>query len=76
VKVADGRIIPTKTARITVEMPNEKVRIRLTVDVTDLPFDEDINILDMILGVDFLQESECRLHFHRTGRKGARRAAA
>jgi len=74
--VADGRVIPTRTGRIRVEIPDKKVRIRLNVDITDIPFDEDIDILDMILGIDFLQESESRLVFHRTRKKGARRATA
>ena len=74
--VADGRVIATRTGRIKVEVPDEKVRIRLTVDITDIPFDEDIDILDMILGIDFLQESESRLVFHRPDKKGARRAMA
>jgi len=74
--VADGRVIPTRKARVLVEAPGEKVKIRLAVDITDLPFDEDIDILDAILGIDFLQESESQLTFHRTGKKGARRATA
>jgi predicted aspartyl protease len=74
--VADGRVLATKTGKIRVEVPDEKVRIRLNVDITDIPFDEDIDILDMILGIDFLQESESRLVFHRTRKKGARRATA
>lgn len=74
--VADGRVIPTRKTRILVIVPDEKVRIKLAVDITNLPFDEDIDILDMILGIDFLQESESRLIFHRTDKKGARRATA
>jgi hypothetical protein len=76
VKVADGRVIPTKTSRIWVETPNEKVRIKLTVDITDIPFDEDIDILDIILGIDYLQETESRLKFRHTVKKGLRRATA
>jgi len=76
VKVADGREIPTRTGRILVEAPNEKVSIRLTVDITNLPFDEDIDILDMILGIDYLQETEARLKFHRPVKKGALKARA
>ena len=74
--VADGRVIPTRTGWIQVEVPDKTVRIRLNVDITDIPFDEDIDILDMILGIDFLQETESRLVFHRTRKKGARRATA
>jgi len=74
--VADGRVIPTRKARVLVEAPGEKVKIRLAVDITDLPFDEDIDILDAILGIDFLHESESQPTFHRTGKKGARRATA
>jgi hypothetical protein len=76
VKVADGRVIPTKTGRIWVEEPNSKVKFRLTVDITDLPFDEDIDVLDMILGVDFLQETESMLEFHHSGKRSICRAKA
>jgi hypothetical protein len=72
--VADGRQIPTRTDIITIESPNEKVKVKLTVDITDLPFDEDIDILDMILGIDFLQETESMLEFHHGGKKSLCRA--
>jgi hypothetical protein len=74
VKVADGRVIPTKTGRIWVEEPNERVKFRLTVEITNLPFDEDIDILDMIIGIDFLQETESMLEFHHSGKRSLCRA--
>lgn len=74
--VADGRVIPTRKTWIVMEVPYDKVKLDLAVDITNLPFDEDIDILDVILGVDFLQETESRLVFHKTVKKNARSAVA
>ena len=65
VRLADGRMLPTRTAIVTIESPNDKLRKEVLVDISNIPFEDDIDDLDVILGLDFLQENGIRLSFRK-----------
>jgi len=63
VRLADGREIPTKKALVVVESARDDIKHELAVDISDAPFDEDIDEIDMIIGLDFLQKNGVKLIF-------------
>jgi predicted aspartyl protease len=63
IRLADGREIETRIGFVTVESPNDRIKHRFRVDITDVPFIEDIDKVDMIIGIDFLQMNGIRLDF-------------
>jgi hypothetical protein len=65
VMLPDGRMLPTKTGIVTIEVPRDGLSQEIAVDISDVPFEEDIDDLDVILGLDFLQENGVRLSFRK-----------
>jgi hypothetical protein len=65
VMLPDGRMLPTKTGIVTIEVPRDGLSQEIAVDISDVPFEEDVDDLDVILGLDFLQENGIRLSFRK-----------
>jgi len=61
----DGRMLPTRTGILTIEVPRDGLSQETAVEISDVPFEEDIDDLDVILGLDFLQENGIRLSFRK-----------
>jgi predicted aspartyl protease len=59
----DGRDIPSEVGKVIVEVERDGIKKRWVVDITDIPFNEDIDDVDMIIGVDLLQACNIRLQF-------------
>jgi predicted aspartyl protease len=70
----DGRNIPSEVGEIIVEIEHDNIKKKWVVDITDIPFNEDIDDVDMIIGVDLLQECDVKIHFQgqttRVAKKG------
>ena len=63
IELPDGRVIPTSVCKVLIEVHRDKIQKMFRVDITDLPFNEDIDEVDMIIGVDLLQECNVRIQF-------------
>jgi len=63
IEMADGRSIPTVIGKVVVESPRDSIKKGMFVDITDIPFEQDMDDVDMILGLDFLQENGIQLSF-------------
>ena len=62
--VADGGRISTGIGEVVVESHLDKIKCRIPVNITDIQFDADFEEnIDMIIGVDFLQENGVKLDF-------------
>jgi len=59
----DGREIPSEVGEIVVVVPRDGIKKKWVVDITDIPFIEDIDDVDMIIGVDLLQECNIKIFF-------------
>jgi hypothetical protein len=73
IALADGRLIETDIAHVSIESPRDGIKSQFTVDITNVPFDEGMDEVDMIIGTDFLQENNIKLIFQKSysdGRKG------
>ncbi len=66
IEVASGEIIETEIGDVVIESKFDGIKSKVFVNITDLPFkrDRDENI-DMIVGVDFLQENGVSLKFRK-----------
>jgi predicted aspartyl protease len=63
IELPDGRVIPTSVGKVLIEVERDNIKKLFRVDITDLPFNEDIDDVDMIIGVDLLQECDVKIHF-------------
>lgn len=64
IEVANREVIETEISKVTIISPKDRIEIEMTVDVTDIPFIDNIDEnIDMIIGVDFLQRNKIKLVF-------------
>lgn len=63
IELPDGRVIPTYVGKVMIEVERDNIKKMFRVDITDLPFNEDIDDVDMIIGVDLLQACNIKLQF-------------
>ena len=61
--VANRDVITAYVDMVRVVSPRDNIDTTMYVDITDVPFDIDIDDVDMIIGVDFLQEHNVKLMF-------------
>lgn len=71
----DGRKISSEVGEVIVEVERDGIKKRWVVDITDIPFNEDIDDVDMIIGVDLLQECNIKIHFQGNGRPAGSRGS-
>jgi len=66
IEVANAEAIVVELGHVTVMSINDKIEAEMEVGISDIPFkaDPDENI-DMIIGVDFLQEHNIKLIFEK-----------
>ena len=64
VVVANGEKIKTGIGEVFALSHIEKIDSKIPINITDVPFDADFEEnIDMIIGVDFLQENSIKLDF-------------
>ncbi len=70
--VANGETIDTILGEVIVESQIDGINSKIPVNITDAPFesDPDENV-DMIIGLDFLQENNVTLKLHAKRLEGA-----
>lgn len=66
IALPDGRLIETEVAHVSIKSPRDRIKSLFTVDITNVPFDEGMDDIDMILGTDFLQENNIKLIFQKS----------
>ena len=71
----DGRKIPSEVGEIEIKVPRDGIKKKWIVDITDIPFNEDIDDVDMIIGVDLLQECNIKIHFQGNSRPAGSRGS-
>ena len=68
--VANREILETDIGTVRVESINDNISQEMIVDISDEPFEDgDEENIEMIIGIDFLQENNMRLRFGVSSKK-------
>ena len=66
IQVANGEIIEARLGEARVVSYRDGIDVKMDMDITNVPFDIDYEEgIDMIIGVDFLQEHNIKLIFEK-----------
>lgn len=61
--VANGEFITTYVDKVRIISTRDGIDTIMYVDISDVPFDLDIDDIDLIIGIDFLQKNGIKLVF-------------